>query len=77
MEAGIQLTLSIAISTDGETNYEKYKTALESMDIVLGRGGDQAVIKEDGKYVFFGGRTEEIEKRTKEKQEQLLMLWKI
>ena len=47
------------------------------MDIVLGRGGDQAVIKEDGKYVFFGGRTEEIEKRTKEKQEQLLMLWKI
>lgn len=65
--AGIQLTLSIAISTDGETNYEKYKTALESMDIVLGRGGDQAVIKEDGKYVFFGGRTEEIEKRTKVK----------
>lgn len=67
VEAGIQLTLSIAISTDGETNYEKYKTALESMDIVLGRGGDQAVIKEDGKYVFFGGRTEEIEKRTKVK----------
>ena len=67
VEAGIQLTLSIAISTDGETNYEKYKTALESMDIVLGRGGDQAVIKEDGKYVFFGGRIEEIEKRTKVK----------
>lgn len=67
VEAGIQLTLSIAISTDGETNYEKYKTALESMDIVLGRGGDQAVIKEDGKYVFFGGRTEKIEKRTKVK----------
>lgn len=67
VEAGIQLTLSIAISTEGETNYEKYKTALESMDIVLGRGGDQAVIKEDGKYVFFGGRTEEIEKRTKVK----------
>lgn len=67
VEAGIQLTLSIAISTDGETNYEKYKTALESMDIVLGRGGDQAVIKEDGKYTFFGGRTEEVEKRTKVK----------
>lgn len=67
VEAGIQLTLSIAISTDGETNYEKYKTALESMDIVLGRGGDQAVIKEDGKYIFFGGRTEEVEKRTKVK----------
>lgn len=67
VEAGIQLTLSIAISIDGDTNYEKYKTALESMDIVLGRGGDQAVIKEDGKYTFFGGRTEEVEKRTKVK----------
>ncbi len=67
VEAGIQLTLSIAISIDGESNYDKYKTALESMDIVLGRGGDQAVIKENGKYTFFGGRTEEVEKRTKVK----------
>ncbi len=67
VEAGIQLTLSIAISTDGESNYEKYKSALASMDIVLGRGGDQAVVKENDKYVFFGGRTEEVEKRTKVK----------
>lgn len=67
VEAGIQLTLSIAISIDGDTNYGKYKTALESMDIVLGRGGDQAVVKENGKYTFFGGRTEEVEKRTKVK----------
>ena len=67
VEAGIQLTLSIAISIDGDTNYDKYKTALESMDIVLGRGGDQAVVKENGKYIFFGGRTEEVVKRTKVK----------
>lgn len=67
VEVGIQLTLSIAISIDGDTNYDKYKTALESMDIVLGRGGDQAVVKENGKYIFFGGRTEEVEKRTKVK----------
>ena len=67
VEAGIQLTLSIAISIDGDTNYDKYKTALESMDIVLGRGGDQAVVKENGKYTFYGGRTEEVEKRTKVK----------
>ena len=67
VEGGIQLTLSIAISTDGDTDYEKYKTAQESMDIVLGRGGDQAVIKENGRYTFFGGRTEEVEKRTKVK----------
>ena len=67
VEAGIQLTLSIAISIDGDTNYDKYKTALESMDIVLGRGGDQAIIKQNGKYYFFGGRTQEVEKRTRVK----------
>ena len=33
--------------------------------LVLGRGADQAVIKEDGKYHFFGGKAQEMEKRTK------------
>ena len=37
------------------------------MDIVLGRGGDQAAIRENGKYQFFGGRAEEVERRTKVK----------
>lgn len=61
------ITLSIAISTDGESNYEKYKSALEAADIVLGRGGDQAVIKRNEKYIFYGGRAQEVEKRTKVK----------
>lgn len=63
----MQFTLSIAMSNEGETNYEKYKSTQAALDIVLGRGGDQAVIREDGKYQFFGGRTQEIEKRTKVK----------
>ena len=63
----IQLTLSIAISLDGKTEKEKYKSALETIDIILGRGGDQAAIRENGKYQFFGGRAEEVEKRTKVK----------
>ena len=67
IEGLLQLTISIAISCDGETNYEKYKTALSTMDIALGRGGDQAVIRENEKYSFFGGRTQEVEKRTKVK----------
>lgn len=62
-----QITLSIAISTEGRTNYEKYKSALSAMDIVLGRGGDQAVIRKDGQYKFYGGKTIEVEKRTKVK----------
>ena len=63
----VSVTLSIAISNEGETNYEKYKSAQTAMDIVLGRGGDQAVIRENEKYTFFGGRTLEVEKRTKVK----------
>ena len=63
----MQFTLSIAISNDGTNNLEKYKTAQASLDIVLGRGGDQAVIHEGDKYTFFGGRTQELEKRTKVK----------
>ena len=63
----IQSTLSIAISTEGDSNYEKYKSAQASIDIALGRGGDQAVLRKDGKYTFFGGRTQELEKRTKVK----------
>lgn len=61
------ITLSIAVSNEGKNNYEKYKSALAGMEIVLGRGGDQAVVRKDGKYKFFGGKTLEVEKRTKVK----------
>ena len=62
-----QITLSIAISNEGDSNYEKYKNALIAMDVALGRGGDQAVIKRNGSYKFYGGRAQEVEKRTKVK----------
>lgn len=67
VEGSLQITLSIAVSTQGDTQYEKYKSANAAMDIALGRGGDQAVVYEEGKYVFFGGRAQELEKRTKVK----------
>lgn len=63
----IQSTLSIAVSNEGESNYDKYKSAKAAMDIALGRGGDQAVVRENGKYLFFGGRAQEVEKRTRVK----------
>ena len=63
----IQITLSISVSTEGDSNYQKYKSAQAGLDIALGRGGDQTVVRENGKYQFFGGRTQEIEKRTKVK----------
>ena len=61
------ITLSIAVSGEGNTNVDKYKSALSAMDIALGRGGDQAVIKKDGNFIFYGGRSQEVEKRTKVK----------
>ena len=63
----VQFTLSIAISNEGNTDKEKYKSAQSAMDVVLGRGGDQAVIRENEIYKFYGGRVEEVEKRTKVK----------
>ena len=67
MKEDVQFTLSIAVSNEGNTDKEKYKSAQAAMDIVLGRGGDQAVIRENDIYKFFGGRAQEVEKRTKVK----------
>lgn len=63
----VQFTLSIAVSNEGSTDKQKYESAQGAMGVVLGRGGDQAVIRENEIYKFFGGRAEEVEKRTKVK----------
>lgn len=63
----IPVTLSISVSNEGESNYEKYKSAQAGVEIALGRGGDQAVVRKEGKYIFFGGKSQELEKRTKVK----------
>lgn len=65
--SNVRVTLSVAISNEGENNLDKYKSALGGIELVLGRGGDQAVIRKDGKYKFYGGNTVEVEKRTKVK----------
>ncbi len=66
-EDTIQITLSIAVSDEGNSNYEKHESAQDAMSVALGRGGDQAVVRKQEKYVFFGGKTLELEKRTKVK----------
>ena len=67
IQARIQATLSIAVSMEGDSYYEKYKSAKIAIDIALGRGGDQAIVRKEGRYTFFGGRTQELEKRTRVK----------
>jgi c-di-AMP phosphodiesterase-like protein len=65
--SGIPLTLSIGIGRDGETIAESYSFAQLAIDMALSRGGDQAVVKNRVTFEFFGGRSKEVEKRTKVK----------
>lgn len=60
----IPLTLSIGVGV-GDNLHETEDFAKTAIDLALGRGGDQAVIKEGTDVVYFGGNSREIERRTK------------
>ena len=60
-------TLSIGVGTDGDTLVQNDNFAYSALDMALSRGGDQVVIKDNDKYHFYGGKTREIEKRTRVK----------
>ncbi len=64
---GIYATLSIGIGKDADTLGELFQYASLSVEMALSRGGDQAVIKNKFNFEFYGGRTKELEKRTKVK----------
>jgi Predicted signaling protein consisting of a modified GGDEF domain and a DHH domain len=63
----IPVTLSLGFGLNGKTIVENSYSAGAAIDIALGRGGDQVVIKNGDHFNFFGGRTRELEKRTKVK----------
>lgn len=65
--SGVHATLSIGIGKDGESYDENFKFASLGIEMALSRGGDQAVIKNRFNFEFFGGQSEEFEKRTKVK----------
>ena len=64
---GIKVTLSIGIGKDGQDFLENRRNARLAIDMALSRGGDQAVIRDKFSFTFFGGRSQELEKRTKVK----------
>ena len=61
----LEVTLSIGIGRGGDNPQENYNNAMTARELALGRGGDQAVIKNNEKITFFGGNTHELEKRTR------------
>ena len=63
----ISITLSMGIGANGKNPNENHEFAKAAIDIALGRGGDQAVVKEDHNLRFYGGKTKAIEKRNKVK----------
>ena len=63
----VPATLSIGVGCEGKTMNENEIAARQSLDMALGRGGDQAVIKTVNGYDFFGGISKGIEKHTRVK----------
>lgn len=62
----VSLTLSIGVGTGVSSLPELGALAQSSLDLALGRGGDQVAIKQiNGKVKFFGGKTNPVEKRTR------------
>lgn len=61
----LAVTLSMGIGRGGLTPIENYNFAVSAKELALSRGGDQAVIKNKDKLLFYGGKTKEVEKRTK------------
>ena len=66
LQKNLSLTLSIGIGASTPSLTELGELAQSSLDLVLGRGGDQVAIKQpDGKLRFYGGKTNPVEKRTR------------
>ncbi|HLG27422.1 MAG TPA: DHH family phosphoesterase [Paenisporosarcina sp.] len=62
----LALTLSIGVGAGSSSLVELGQLAQSSLDLVLGRGGDQVAIKQpSGKVKFYGGKTNPAEKRTR------------
>lgn len=65
-QRNLSLTLSIGVGVESGSLTELGQLAQSSLDLVLGRGGDQVAVKNpDGKLSFYGGKTNPVEKRTR------------
>lgn len=63
----MSVTLSIGVGLDGLTYAQNYEFARNAIDLALGRGGDQAVVKMPENVVYYGGKSQQIEKSTRVK----------
>ena len=61
------VTLSIGVGLDGLSYAQNYEFANNAIDLALGRGGDQAVIKTPESITYYGGKSQQVEKNTRVK----------
>ena len=61
------VTLSIGIGVGGDTYNQNYEYSRMAIDLALGRGGDQVVVKEGENVVYYGGNSKQVEKNTRVK----------
>ena len=63
----LPVTISIGIGHNINSLLESKEDARIAFDLAQGRGGDQAIIKHNDKYTFYGGKTKEVEKSARVK----------
>ena len=61
------VTLSIGIGLNGNSYHQNAEFARTAIEMALGRGGDQVVVKNGDRITYFGGKTESVEKNTRVK----------
>lgn len=61
------VTISIGMGLNGLSYAQNYEFARNAIDIALGRGGDQAVVKVPENVIYYGGKSHQIEKSTRVK----------
>ncbi len=66
-ETPVTLSIAVGIDPEGDNYTRSYEYSHMAMDLALGRGGDQAVIKKGDKITYYGGKTQSAEKNTRVK----------
>lgn len=63
----MDMTISIGIGYNGDTYSQNIDYSRMAMDMALGRGGDQAVVKDGDRTYYYGGKSKQVEKNTRVK----------
>ena len=63
----MDMTISMGIGYNGDTYSQNCDYSRMAMDMALGRGGDQAVVKDGDRTYYYGGKSKQVEKNTRVK----------